>query len=111
MQSSVQGWAHSLELLAAADVAVILKISEASIWNWQYGRKAPPIGFPPPVKIGASVRWRSSDIQIFILSLPLTTTGRIPMPGNAPAASPPIVLDKPVRGRGRPRKIPTRTLG
>lgn len=100
-----------MELLAAADVAVILKISEASIWNWQYGRKAPPIGFPPPVKIGASVRWRSSDIQVFILGLPLTTTGRIPMPGHAPAASPPIVLDKPVRGRGRPRKVPIRTLG
>jgi hypothetical protein len=30
----------------------------------------PPPGFPPPVKIGASVRWRSSDIQAFILGLP-----------------------------------------
>mgnify|MGYP003409870669 CR=1 FL=1 len=111
MQSSVHGLAHSLELLAAADVAVILKISQASVWNWHYGRKAPPLGFPPPVKIGASVRWRSSDIQIFIQGLPLTTTGRIPMPGLAPATSPTVALDKPVRGRGRPRKIPIRTLG
>ncbi len=111
MQISVQGLAHSLELLAAADVAAILKISEASIWNWQYGRKAPPLGFPPPVKIGASVRWRSSDIQVFIQGLPHTTTGRIPMPGQAAVPSPTTFLDKPVRGRGRPRKIPIRTLG
>jgi predicted DNA-binding transcriptional regulator AlpA len=99
-----------LELLAAADVAAILKVSEASVWNWQYGRKTPPVGFPPPVKIGASVRWRSSDIQAFILGLPLATTGRIPLPGQTPAASGPVVLDKPVRGRGRPRKMPTHAL-
>ena len=101
---------QSVELLAAADVAVILKISEASIWNWQYGRKTPPLGFPPPVKIGASVRWRSSDIQAFILGLPLTTTGRIPMPGLVQATPTALVLVKPVRGRGRPRKIPTRAF-
>jgi len=96
---------QSVELLAAADVAAILKISEASIWNWQYGRKTPPVGFPPPVKIGTSVRWRSSDIQAFILGLPVTTTGRIPVPGVLQAAPTKVmVLDKPVRGRGRPRK-------
>lgn len=102
---------QSLELLAAADVAAILKISEASIWNWQYGRKTPPVGFPPPVKIGASVRWRSSDIQVFILGLPLTTTGSIPLPGLAQAAPAAIVLTKPLRGRGRPRKNQTGTSG
>ena len=102
---------QSLELLTAAEVAVILKISEASIWNWQYGRKVPPVGFPPPVKIGASVRWRSSDIQAFILGLPPTTTGRIPLPGLAPASSTAVVLTKPVRGRGRPRKVQTGGLG
>lgn len=95
---------QSLELLTAAEVAVILKISEASIWNWQYGRKTPPVGFPPPVKIGASVRWRSSDIQEFILGLPPTTTGRIPVPGLAQEAPISVVLTKPVRGRGRPPK-------
>lgn len=102
---------QNLELLAAADVAAILKISEASIWNWQYGRKTPPVGFPPPVKIGASVRWRSSDIQVFILGLPLTTTGRIPLPGLAHAAPATVVLTKPVRGRGRPRKVQLGRLG
>jgi len=102
---------QSLELLAAADVAAILKISEASIWNWQYGRKTPPIGFPPPVKIGASVQWRSSDIQVFILGLPLTTTGRIPLPGLAQAAPATVVLTKPARGRGRPRKNQTGASG
>jgi predicted DNA-binding transcriptional regulator AlpA len=102
---------QNLELLAAADVAAILKISEASIWNWQYGRKTPPIGFPPPVKIGASVRWRSSDIQAFILGLPPTTTGRIAVPGLAQATSTTVVLTKPVRGRGRPRKNQTGASG
>lgn len=99
-----------LELLAATDVAAILKVSEASVWNWQYGRKTPPFGFPPPVKIGASVRWRSSDIQAFILGLPLATTGRIPLPGQPPAAPGPVALDKPVRGRGRPRKMPSHVV-
>ena len=102
---------QNLELLAAADVAAILKISEASIWNWQYGRKKPPPGFPPPVKIGTSVRWRSSDIQAFILGLPPTTTGRIAVPGLAQATSTTVVLTKPVRGRGRPRKNQTGASG
>jgi len=97
--------------LAAADVAKILKISAASIWNWQYGRKKPPPGFPPPVKIGTSVRWRSSDIQTFILGLPITTTGRIPQPELAQPALAAVTLLKPVRGRGRPRKIQTGGLG
>lgn len=103
---------QSVELLAAADVAAILKISESSIWNWQYGRKTPPVGFPPPVKIGTSVRWRSSDIQVFILGLPVTTTGRIPAPTVLQAApTKMMVLDKPVRGRGRPRKHQWGTSG
>ena len=102
---------QSLELLTAAEVAVILKISEASIWNWQYGRKTPPVGFPPPVKIGASVRWRSSDIQEFILGLPPATTGRIPLPGLPQVAPTALVLNKPVRGRGRPRKFQTGASG
>lgn len=102
---------ENLELLAAADVAAILKISESSVWNWQYGRKTPPFGFPPPVKIGASVRWRSSDIQVFILGLPLTTTGRIPVPGQLLPIKSTVVVLKPVRGRGRPRKNQTGASG
>lgn len=102
---------ENLELLAAADVAAILKISESSVWNWQYGRKTPPFGFPPPVKIGASVRWRSSDIQVFILGLPLTTTGRIPVPGQLLPMKTTVVVLKPVRGRGRPRKNQTGASG
>ncbi|MBP9058703.1 MAG: hypothetical protein KBF98_00140 [Rhodoferax sp.] len=102
---------ENLELLAAADVAAILKISESSVWNWQYGRKTPPFGFPPPVKIGASVRWRSSDIQVFILGLPLTTTGRIPVPGQLLPIKTTVVVLKPVRGRGRPRKNQTGASG
>jgi hypothetical protein len=39
---------QSLELLTAEDVAVILKISGSSVWNWHYGRKKSPVGFPPP---------------------------------------------------------------
>ncbi len=103
---------QSLELMDAAAVAAILKVSKSSILNWHYGRKTPPVGFPPPVKIGASVRWRSSDIHVFILGLPFATTGRIPTPGAQPTAQPKVVaLDKPVRGRGRPRKIQTGRLG
>ena len=102
---------QNLELLVAADVAAILKISEATISNWLYGRRKSPVGFPPPVKIGASIRWRSSDIQAFILGLPFTTTGQIPLPGQLQPAMTTVVLAKPVRGRGRPRKIQRGTLG
>ena len=102
---------QSLELLTAEDVAVILKISGSSVWNWHYGRKKSPVGFPPPVKIGASVRWRSSDIELFIAGLPPSTTGRIPMPGLPQAAPRALMLVKPVRGRGRPRKNQTGASG
>jgi predicted DNA-binding transcriptional regulator AlpA len=43
---------QNLELLTAVDVAKLLKISESSIWNWQYGRKTPPPAFRRPSKLG-----------------------------------------------------------
>jgi hypothetical protein len=101
----------NLVLLSALEVSVILKISKATIENWQYGRKKPPVGFPPGVKMGSCLRWRSGDIQKFIVELPFTTTGRIPTPvAVLRVAIASTVLNKPIRGRGRPRLMPTSSM-
>lgn len=96
---------QTLELLTCESVAGILKVSEATIQNWHFGRKNSPAGFPAPFKLGGAVRWRSSDIQKFIedLSIRSTAGGKIPSPVLEGGEV--IPLTKPVRGRGRPRKI------
>ena len=98
-----------MELFTAAEVGSKLRLSESTIWNWQYGRKAAPAGFPPPVKMCGAVRWRSTDICNFIESLPFTDFGRIkPTEQQLSAitkASTGSFVTAPVRGRGRPRKV------
>jgi predicted DNA-binding transcriptional regulator AlpA len=104
---------HNLELLTIDEFARILKISPATIDNWVYGRKKAPAGFPPAIDLVSNRRWRSSDIQQFIADLPFRKTGKIPTPPrpcqNAINNEPLLPLDRPIRGRGRPRKIPIQT--
>ena len=101
-----------MELLTATEVGAKLKLSEATIWNWHYGRKAAPAGFPPSIKISSAVRWRNVDIDNYISDLPFTTFGCIRSSDVQSEASKSIllgarnsVLNLPKRGRGRPRKI------
>ena len=101
---------HNLELLTIDEVARILKISPATIDNWVYGRKKTPTGVPPAVELVSDRLWRSSDIQQFIADLPFRKTGKIPPPAPSQNALtterlPVIPLGRPVRGRGRPRKV------
>lgn len=48
-------------LLRPRDVATLLAISVRGVW-----RLASKGEIPPPVKIGNSTRWRSSDLDSFI---------------------------------------------
>jgi predicted DNA-binding transcriptional regulator AlpA len=98
---------QSLELLDAVAVAAILKVSESSIWNWQYGRKTPPVGFPPPVKIGTI-----GAVALIGHSCVHSGAADSRPPGefrtrncSQPHLPQVVALDKPVRGRGRPRKM------
>ena len=59
---------------------------------------------------GCGDAYRAGLIYGLMNDMDLATTGRIPLPGQTPAATGPVVLDKPVRGRGRPRKMPTHAL-
>ena len=101
-----------MELLTAAEVGTKLKLSESTIWNWQYGRKAAPAGFPPPVKVSSAVRWRDSDICKFIAGLPFSNLGCIKPTSEqlqafklVSAVDSTPSLSALSRGRGRPRKI------
>ena len=101
-----------MELLTATEVGAKLKLSESTIWNWQYGRKTAPEGFPSSVKVLTSVRWRDSDICEYIAGLPFSKFGCI-KPTNQQLQALKLrsdvestsYLDTPSRGRGRPRKV------
>lgn len=101
-----------MELLTATEVGAKLKLSESTIWNWQYGRKTAPEGFPSSVKVLTAVRWRDSDIYEYIAGLPFSKFGCI-KPTNQQLQALKIrsdvestsYLDTPSRGRGRPRKV------
>jgi predicted DNA-binding transcriptional regulator AlpA len=101
-----------MELLTAAEVGTKLKFSESTIWNWQYGRRAAPTGFPPPVNVSNAVRWRDYDICKFIADLPFSKLGCIKPTSQqleafklVSAADSTPSPSTPSRGRGRPRKI------
>jgi len=49
---------NELEMLTVKDVAETLKMGERTIWRLVSSGR-----FPPPVRIGASARWRKSRIQ------------------------------------------------
>lgn len=98
---------QKMELLTASQVAGLLGSKENTIWNWQYGRRPAPVGFPPPVKIGALVRWKSTDIHAFMAILGYTKTGRIVHADQNSFVNKSVTESVLRRGRGRPRKVST----
>jgi|GEM_PF-2761693 len=58
-----------MKLFTKKDIAVILSKSPRTIEAWLYGTSKPPVNFPNPIKVGVSVRWKASDIQIYIESI------------------------------------------
>jgi predicted DNA-binding transcriptional regulator AlpA len=57
------------QLITVKQLAKMLATSVRSVWRYRSAGR-----LPKPVKVGSSVRWRLSDIQLWIkLSLPTQT--------------------------------------
>ena len=84
------------ELLTVKDLARKLALSPRTIW-----RLRDTGGLPAPVKIGAAVRWRASDIDQFIADDCRAIRG---VAGNARAGRQPVFFNRFARcddqGRG-----------
>ena len=52
-------------LLTSVEVAEILGITEGTLRNWRYQGDGPPY-----VKLGSAVRYKATDLQAYIDSLP-----------------------------------------
>lgn len=83
-------------LLRIDQVAVILGFAVQTLRHWTCDTRRLPSGWPKPVRIGRSVRYRSADIVNWVNSGCQPTVERV-----TPVAE---VLLPPKRGRGRPRK-------
>ena len=59
--TSVRSASDSLELLAVADLARLLKVSTRTIWTWHSAGR-----LPSPVKVGRIVRWRAADVDAWL---------------------------------------------
>lgn len=102
----------SIVLLDAAGVAAKLKLKKSTPEGWAYGRKAPPAGFPSPIKVSNRLRWREDEIDAWLISQSddshPTRTKFLSSPSNSlvkrghGSASPASLK----RGRGRPRNAP-----
>ena len=79
-------------LLTCAEVAAIIGFAPATIKKWVYGQNTPPTDFPSALQVGGRVRYRRSDIEVWIAGIP-------------PKMSCPQLQTALPRGRGRPRKI------
>lgn len=96
-------------LLRPAAAAELFGISLRTILKWHQGLLPAPDGFPPPVKLGESLRWRVSDLETYVVNMSAASTSAIPpLPTPAALAAADAAADAPTaprRGRGRPRKL------
>lgn len=53
-------------LLTTDEAAQLLRLNPSTLTHWACESKRPPPGFPKPVKLGRSVRWRRADLADFI---------------------------------------------
>jgi predicted DNA-binding transcriptional regulator AlpA len=107
-----------MKLLTKYDIAEIIGKRVRTIENWLNGYQTTPEDFPEPIKIGNSIRWRDSDVEEYLNSLPLlkrfsktenyiisneskTQQKKLFNHINGKNSSEPVAK----RGRGRPRKI------
>lgn len=49
-------------MLRDSEVAEFFAVTRQTIWNW--ARKSD--GFPQPVKIGGTARWKKSEIETYL---------------------------------------------
>lgn len=78
-------------LLDLAEAAGLLGFSYSTIRHWTYERNRTPPGWPAPVRIGRSVRYRRQDLERFIETLNIQGAGPvapIPKSSQTPTAIP-----------------------
>lgn len=88
-----------LDIEAAAHA---IGIAARTLENWAYARSPAPHGFPPPVRVGRLLRFRTSDLEHWVNGLVPEPQNEPPRDERQPALG--IPLTAPARRRGRPRK-------
>ncbi|MHB8254457.1 MAG: helix-turn-helix transcriptional regulator [Acidiferrobacter sp.] len=78
-------------LLSVGEVAVILSCSSRHVWTLLEKDK-----ICLPIRLGRLVRWRKSDIEKWVASLPVAPKPPSPLPSQSPTQT---------KRRGRPRVI------
>lgn len=101
-------------LLSPEDLASFLGVNKGVIYHWCGGTKKPPIGFPPPIKIGRLLRWRKEDVLLWTEALAAASNGKNSRSNKEGDASQKTIhkvplsnelTAPPTRKRGRPRKF------
>ena len=52
---------QNCQLLSAKALAKLLSVSPRTVWRLRSSRK-----LPDPITVGSSIRWRLSDVELFI---------------------------------------------
>lgn len=80
------------KLLTIELVALATCLSEVTIRHWAYGHRAPPAGFPKPIRVGRQIRFVEEEFNDWVDAI-----------RGKPETSAPTVASNE-RRRGRPRK-------
>ena len=97
---------ENVEPLNIQEVSKVTGFSVATIRNWHYGRGPAPKGFPPPIENGGKLNWRNCDLYFYYKNaayqksnINCTKDSIFENINNT------LLIPKPIRKRGRPRKI------
>ncbi len=88
-------------LLEINSVATLLCLSESTIRHWTYKTRKAPDGFPKPVNLGRSLRYRIADLIKFVNEIPNSGTPENHLDQKKEFIESEIFL---VKKRGRPLK-------
>jgi len=89
-------------LLDIPTAAHAIGVATRTLENWAYLRSPAPPGFPAAVRVGRLLRFRTSDLELWVRGLASAPQSE-PLSGELqPALGTPLTA--PARRRGRPRK-------
>ena len=94
----------NVEPLTIEETSRATGYAAATILNWHYGRRTAPKGFPPPINNGGILHWRNCDLYIYHKNCEYLPS-KIKNPNKSYDDGIILIDPKPVRKRGRPRKI------
>lgn len=80
------------KLLTIELIALATCLSEVTVRHWAYGHRAPPPGFPKPIRVGRQIRFVEEEFNDWIDAI----RGKPETPAPTVASS--------EKRRGRPRK-------